>query len=246
MLVDRLESLAKRVAELEGVDAAQAVLELPDLELQAPPAVKPQAPEPPPSKPRKPRRGHGPTPQSKLPVKGIEHRFQEPPDCPACGGEMQLFEGQFETSEEITVLETSFQVLCHRRAKYRCSCHAAVLTAPGPDKLIPGGRYSVDFAVHSAIEKFCDHTPLARQTRRMERAGLQISTQTLFDQQAALARHCEPTWQALWERALSEDVLHVDETGWRMMDSKTRPRWTLFGLTAPRLAVYHLASAKTA
>ena len=45
---------------------------------------------------------------------------------------------------------------------------------------------------------------------------------------------------------LSEEVLHVDETGWKMMGSKTKPNWTLVGLTTPELAVYHLASSKSA
>lgn len=233
------------MAELEGAEAAQAVLDLPDLELPA--AASPASREKKsPKKPRKPQRGHGPTPQLELPIETLEHHLKDLPNCPACGGEMKLWEGQFETSEEITVIETSFRVRCHQRAKYRCSCQGCVLTAPGPDKLISGGRYSVDFAVHSAVEKFCDHTPLARQVRRMERSGLQISTQTLFDQQAALARHGKPTWKELWERALGEDVLHVDETGWKMMGSKRKSTWTLFGLTAPRLAVYHLASSKSA
>ena len=246
ILVDRLETLAKRVAELEGVEAAQAALELPNLQIGISEEKAPTPESKRPKKPRKPQRGHGPTPQLDLPVEVIEHRFDTLPECPACGGEMKIWLGQFEESEEITVVETTFKVSCHRRAKYRCACHGAVATAPGPPKLIPGGRYSVDFATHSATEKFCDHIPLARQSRRAERLGLAVTTQTLWDQQAALARHLEPTWQKLWDLALHEDILHVDETGWKMMGSKTKSKWTLFGLTAPHLAVYHLASSKSA
>lgn len=159
---------------------------------------------------------------------------------------MKTWFGQFEESEEITVVETTFKINCHQRQKYRCSCHGAVITAPGPDKLIPGGRYSIDFAVHTAIEKFCDHLPLERQVRRMNRYGLDTTSQTLWDQHRALANHLEPIWRRLWALALAEKVLHADETGWRMMGSKKKPGWTLFGLTAPLLAVYHLASSKSA
>ncbi|MEM6797272.1 MAG: IS66 family transposase [Acidobacteriota bacterium] len=87
---------------------------------------------------------------------------------------------------------------------------------------------------------------VARQCRRAERHGLDVSTQTLWDQHFALARHLEPTWQKLWDLALAEEVLHVDETGWKMMGSRKKTNWTLFGLTAPSLAVYHLASSKLA
>lgn len=238
---------------MQGLDTAQAFLEFPDLHIVEPgpdqaPAPAPDHPNRKPPKERDGRArqtGHGPNKQPKLPRETVEHRFSEAPECPTCCGYAKLFEGQYEESEEITVMETSFKVTVHRRAKYLCSCQGAVLTAPGPDKLIPGGRYSVDFAIYSAVEKFADHCPLARQVRRMARSGLKVSTQTLFDQQAALAEHLEPTWRRLWELALAEDVLHADETSWKMMGSKTKPNWTLFGLTAPNLAVYHLANSKS-
>lgn len=245
-LVDRLQILAKKIAELEGVAAAQAALELPDLRLGAPEDKAPEAAKKPPKKARKPQTGHGPTPQLDLPVEAEEYYFDELPPCPACGGDMSLWSGQFEESEEITVVETSFKISLQKRAKYTCSCHGAVVTAPGPEKLIPGGRYSPNFAVHSAIEKFCDHIPLARQSRRMKRQGLLATSQTLWDQQKALSDHLEPTWRKLWDLALREDILHADETGWKMMGSKSKPNWTLFGLTTPQLAVYHLASSKSA
>lgn len=246
----KIEELVQELALLQGIDAAQAALELPDLVVGIPEPAPEQEAEPEekdPPKKKKKHRGHGPKPQLRLPVETTHHRFDEVPDCPTCDHEMQEWVGQYEESEEITVVETSFLVKLHQRHKYRCDqCHGAVITAPGPDKLIPGGRYSVDFAVHTAIEKFCDHLPLERQVRRMDRYGLDTTSQTLWDQQAALAKHLEPTWRHLWTLALAEDILHVDETGWRMMGSKSKPKWTLFGLTTPELAVYHLVDSKSA
>jgi len=196
-----------------------------------------------PSRPRPRPRSLG---RPKLAVETTLHSLKDVPECTLCGETMKLWLGQLEKAEEITVVETSFKIAVHQREKYRCSCcQGSVITAPGPDKLIPGGRYSIDFAVHTATEKFCDHIPLARQTRRMQRRGLEVTTQTLWDQQAALADHLEPTWHRLWDLALAEEILHVDETGWKMMGSKKKSTWTLFGLTAPHLAVYHLASTKS-
>ena len=80
-------------------------------------------------------------------------------------------------------------VVRHKRKKYRCSCGGCVETAPGPDKLIPGGRYSIDFAVSVAIAKYTDHLPLERQVRIMKRQGLVVDSQTLWDQLNAVARH---------------------------------------------------------
>jgi transposase len=247
-LAEKVRLLTQRLAELEGLEAAQIGIDLPDLHLvEAPVSATPSCPAAatsPEPRIRAPRRGHGPTQQASLPIQPFHHLFDRLPDCRVCGGTMEAMTDQFEDSEEITVVETSFHIALHRRQKYRCRCNAHVLTAPGPDKLIPGGHYSVDFAVHSAIAKFCDHLPLERQVRQMARQGLEVTSQTLWDQHAALARHLEPTWKALCAKALAEDVLHVDETGWRMMGA-ANAKWTLFGLTAPEVAAYHLASSKS-
>jgi transposase len=72
---------------------------------------------------------------------------------------------QAEESEEITVVQRQFVLKKRRCRKYRCRCNASVVTAPAPPKLIPGGRYSPEFAVEVAIEKYLDHMPLERQSR---------------------------------------------------------------------------------
>lgn len=247
-LLDKVRQLTQKVADLQGLDAAQIGLDLPEVHFRSDETTPPEgesersrdaAP------PRAPKTGHGPTQQLDLPRQDVDHHFDRLPDCSACGGTMEVWEGQYESSEEVTVVETSYRILVHLRQKYRCRCNGNVLTAPGPTKLIPGGRYSVDFAVHSAIAKFCDHLPLERQVRQMARQGVTITSQTLWDQHAALAKHLEPTWKALCREALLQQVLHVDETGWRMM-GLSHSKWTLFGLTSPRLAAYHLVPSKSA
>ena len=119
----------------------------------------------------KPRRGHGPRSQPQLP---LEERVHELPEsertCPTCQGTLEPMGDQSEDSEEITVIEPRYVLVKHRRRKYRCRCNAAVVTAPGPPKLQPGGRYSIEFAVHVAIAKFLDHLPLERQVRMMGRS----------------------------------------------------------------------------
>lgn len=246
-LLEKVRQLAQKLADVQGLDAAQIGLDLPEVHFRAKSESpqKTKAPTPKSKAPRKPKTGHGPTQQLKLPAEPVDHRLDQLPDCSACGGTMEEWQGQYESSEEITVVDTSYRILVHRRQKYRCRCNSNVVTAPGPLKLIPGGRYSIDFAVHSAVAKFCDHLPLERQVRQMARQGLKITSQTLWDQHAALAKHLEANWQALCQEALEEPVLHVDETSWRMMGA-THSKWTLFGLTSPQLAAYHLVPSKSA
>ena len=59
-----------------------------------------------------------------------------------------------------------------RIVQRRCQCNGAVVTAPMPPRLIPGGRYALEFAVDVAVAKYLDHMPLERQVRIMRREGL--------------------------------------------------------------------------
>ena len=68
-----------------------------------------------------------------------------------------------------------------RRQKYRCHEGYTPVTAPAPPRLIPGGRYSLEFAVYVALMKYGFHLPLARQERLYGREGLVVEAQTLWD-----------------------------------------------------------------
>ncbi|MFI5166643.1 MAG: IS66 family transposase [Thermoanaerobaculales bacterium] len=173
-----------------------------------------------------PRHGHGPKDQPLLPISTVTHTLPEGErTCPVCQGQLEPMGEQTEDSEEITVIEASYQVVTHKRQKYRCRCNGAVVTAPGPLKLTPGGRYSPEFAVHVAESKFLDHMPLERQVRAMARKGLDTDSQTLWDQQLALAKHLKPTYDALCRKVLASEVAFTDEMFWRMMDSDGSHRW---------------------
>jgi len=189
-------------------------------------------------KENKPRKGHGPTEQPKLPAIEVVHKL-DPADeiCPKCGDQLEEWEGQFESAEEIDVIERSFRIVRHQRQKSRCEC-GHIETALGPPKLIPGGRYSVDFGVAVALGKFGYHMPLSRQEKQMRSQGLQVSSQTLWDQIFALARHLEPSYEALREHVLSSLVIGVDETTWRLMEKKSSKRWWVWTICRED-AVFH-------
>jgi transposase len=92
---------------------------------------------------KEPRPGHGPRQQKELPIVEVVHELDEPDQaCRSCGGHLQPMTGQFEEAAEIDVVERSFQIVRHKRQKYRCRCGAGIETALGPEKLVPGGRSS--------------------------------------------------------------------------------------------------------
>ena len=122
------------------------------------------------------------------PVVEVDHKLDDADKtCPTCGGGLDEMEGQYEEHDEIDVVPLHFVFKRHRRQKYACRCGACIETALGPDKLSPGGRYSIDFAIYVAISKYCDHLPLERQVRMMARDGLVVTSQTLWDQIEQLA-----------------------------------------------------------
>lgn len=169
----------------------------------------------------KKKRGHGPTPQPKLPVVNVDHPLDDADKtCPSCGGGLHEMKGQFEEAGEIDVIPMRFVYKNHRRQKYACNCGSCIETALGPDKLVPGGRYSVDFAIYVAMSKYCDHLPLERQVRMMTRDGLVVTSQTLWDQIEHLAWLVESAMPRLLSHVLGHGVVGADETTWQMFNKK--------------------------
>jgi transposase len=192
--------------------------------------------------------GHGPREQPTLAIIEREHVLDAADHvCPSCGGHLAEMAGQTEDAEEVDVLERQFVLVRHKRKKYRCACGGCIETAIGPDKLIPGGRYAIDFAVSVAIAKYTDHLPLERQVRIMKRQGLVVDSQTLWDQINALARHLQPAHEALRSYVLAQPCIGADETFWRLMEGNgENKRWQTWAVTAPNAVSYRILDSRSA
>jgi transposase len=254
----RLADLTRRLAEATGTDAiAELQLELKLLEEQL--AQKNQELFGRSSEKRssgtsttngaaaQPRTGHGPREQRELPIVERVHVLDEPDRvCPKCGGDLREMAGQYEESEEVDVVARSFEIVRHKRQKYRCQCGECVETALGPAKLIPGGRYSIDFAVEVTIAKYCDHMPLARQVRQMKRAGLVTDTQTLWDQLFALYRHLAPIGGAIHAFVMGAPVVVADETRWPLLGEPGQSKWHAWAVASPEAISYRIEPSRSA
>ena len=202
------------------------------------------------AKPKKRQRDHGPTAQPKLNVETVELRLEgEDKTCPSCGGPLQELGNQAEEVERITVRARKYVLQQLRALKYRCPCGTGVHTAPLPPTHLKGGRYSLDFAIEVAVDKYVNHLPLDRQRRSMERAGLKVETNTLWDQLDALAKHLRPTYDAIREYIVGADVVGADETTWRLMGTRRRPgskKWWAWTLTVPNAVWYKMSPSRGA
>jgi transposase len=256
----RIQTLTAELARLRGDTGALAQRELEFLkELLAQReralfgASSERRPHPPAAEPPPParRRGHGPTAQPSLPTVEVVHELAAADQiCPQCGGTLMEMPGQTEDAEEITVVERRFVLVTHRRKKYRCRCNGCVETAPGPLRLtarpdVRGRRYSPEFAVEVAVNKYLDHAPLERQARVMSREGLTIESQTLWDQLEALAQVLQPTHDALRRHVLAAPVVGADETWWRLLNGLESKRWWAWSLTCEDAVTYRILASRS-
>lgn len=252
-LHERLQVLCAQLATLQGKsESAQLQLELTKLQEQM--AVmqhklfgrsSEKTPHIEPSQAgdgkKPPRRGHGPKEQLALPVVEKLHEIPESErTCPFCRGPLVPLGEQTEDSEEITVVQRRFVLLKHKRQKYRCGCNAAVETAPLPLKLIPAGRYSVEFAIEIAVHKYAYHLPLERQVKMMRNEGLLVDSQTLWDQIEALAKKLKPAYDQILAHILASEVIHADETRWMLLQKGGSKQWHAWGLSTQEAVYYHI------
>lgn len=97
---------------------------------------------------------------------------------------------------------------------------------PGaPEPLVPGGRYTPEFGVAVAVDKYADHLPLERQVDRFARQGLEVTSQTLWDQLVALEHLLLPAYLALHAWLLARSVIGADESPWRVMGKGRSAKW---------------------
>lgn len=235
-LTMRLQELTERLAEATGQEAADLQEELDSLqdelakhrkarfgqssERRGRPEDEESTTSTSDGEEDEPQSGHGPTAQPELEVVEELHELDEADrTCPECGGRIEPIDGEFETTEEIDVVRRKYVLVEHKKQKYRCDCNEHIEAAMGPEKLVEGGRYSVGVAVDCAVHKYGDHQPLARQAKRAGRQGLEVQSQTLWDQVQALAEALRPSYEAVSEAVQEVDVIGVDETSWPHMEA---------------------------
>lgn len=264
LLEDENQILGRKVAtlmrenlQLKGLSPEQLQKALFQLDQQLQRGAQPEAErtprsekrEPEQAKPeRKPQRGHGPTPQPELPISPVRHTLDDADKiCPRCGEALCEWEGHADESEEITVISRQFVINKHICEKWRCKCGHLEM-AEKPARLIPGGRYSNDFAVEVTVDKFENHLPLERQLRAMLNQGLDVTSATLWDQTLALAMALSPAWRRLRDAAITSAVVGYDETRWELLTkgSASKKSWAMWELSTRNIVYFAIADNRGA
>jgi transposase len=156
------------------------------------------------------RNGRVPLPPH-LPRERIEYH---PPEsalqCPVCGQRKEPM-GE-EITEQLDYVPASFIVRQHVRVKYACKkCQEGVVIADLPARPIEKGRPGEGLLAQVLTSKYCDHTPLHRQTMIYRRHGLEIHRSTLCDWVREGTTLLTPLVQEMHRQVLLSPKIHTDD-----------------------------------
>lgn len=193
------------------------------------------------------RTGHGPREQPDLPVEEELHTLEEADQsCPECGDSLEEMGEQVEHSEVIDYIPARYILRRVKRQKYVCRCCGHMESALGREQLPGERRYTPAFSAHVAAQKYGVHMPLARQVQLMRGLGLRIDSQTLWDRLDKLATHLEPSYLALRDAVLSQQVVGIDESQWRLLAKGSRQKWPIWCLRGDGAVFYQIREGKGA
>jgi transposase len=168
--------------------------------------------------------------------------------CPRCGQPYQLF-GE-DVSEQVSWRVRVWRIV-HRRRKYRRCCRCpepAVVTAPGPPKLIGRGLFTTEFCVNLLIARYALGLPFSRVIAMLSFQGLDVAPGTLAGVARRLNDLLAPLAGAIAARNAAAGYAHADETSWRVFGQPADNggnRWWLWVFTAADTVVYTVAPSRS-
>jgi transposase len=131
--------------------------------------------------------------------------------CPCCGGTMHPIAE--DRTERLDIVPMHLRVRVTVRPRYGCRhCAEAVVQAPAPDAVIPGGLPTQALLAHIAVAKYGDGSPLYRQAQIFARDGIVLDRQLFADWMGRTAWWLKPLWERLLTGILGSPKLFVDDT----------------------------------
>ena len=121
----------------------------------------------------------------------------------------------YEESSQLDVEPAKYFVLVTKREKRACrSCEdLGVVSAPLPPRIIEKCLASDRIVIDTVVSKYCDHTPLHRQSMSLERdLGLEISRATLDGWVLKVGELLIPVVAAMRRELISGSYIQADET----------------------------------
>ena len=131
--------------------------------------------------------------------------------CPGCGSTTFSRIGQDER-DVLEYVPSSFKVVQHLRPKLSCRTCETIVQAPMPSLPIERGRPGPGLIAHVVVSKYCDHTPLHRQSVIYAREGVELDRATLADWVGKAEFLLAPLAKAIGRHVRAGAALHADDT----------------------------------
>jgi transposase len=255
--IERLQLIIKKLQRAqfgrrsERLDPGQMALALEDLDgdiarvRESGPAIEAKTRETPSR--RRPLPDHLPREDVRLDVGGQT--------CTCCGGALHSI-GE-SVSEMLDWVPAQLRVMRIRRPKYACRACGTIAQAPAPERPIVGGLATPALLAQVLIAKYCDHTPLYRQSQIFARHGVDLSRSTLAGWVGGACWWLEALHDRLCKNVFASNHLFADDTPIPVLDpgrgrTKTGRLWVYareqrpWGGPEPPAAVYLFAPDRKA
>lgn len=136
--------------------------------------------------------------------------------CEDCGGTLHPI-GE-SVSEMLDWVPARLRVLRIRRPKYACRGCETVTQAQAPERVIAGGLATPGLLAQVIISKYCDHTPLYRQSRIFARHGMELERSTLAGWVGGACWWLDALHERLGKHIFASDRLFADDTPIPVLD----------------------------
>jgi transposase len=136
--------------------------------------------------------------------------------CSCCGGALHVIGETI--SEMLDFVLAQLRVLRIRRPKHGCRACGTIHQAPAPERPIAKGLASPSLLAHVLVSKYCDHTPLYRQSQIFARHGIEIERSTLANWVGGACWWLEPLQARLAAHVFGSAKIFADDTPIPVLD----------------------------
>ena len=171
-------------------------------------------------KPQQSRKGKHPgraAPPAHLPR--VEVINAVPPEqriCPRCGREMKTV--GHETCEILEIQPARVYVVERKDERVACPYDDTIVSALAPPQIVERGKLGDTLIVEAVADKYVEHQPTERQSRRFQRGGVDIPPHTLGRSMAAAIDLLSPIAAEIQKETKASPLLATDSSGLPVLD----------------------------
>jgi transposase len=218
-LVTQISALRRARPKSETLRRLEGQHAFPFMGLATAPKPAPEDGKPEP-KPKKNRKGTHPgraRPPAHLPR--VEVLNLVPPDarrCPLCGSTMTTV--GHDVCEIIEVEPARIYVIARKDERVACPHDDTIVSAETPPQIVARGKLGDTLIVEAVADKYVEHQPIERQSRRFQRSGVDIPSNTLGRSVASAIDLCAPIARAIEAETKARPMLATDASGLPVLD----------------------------